>query len=310
MVITPVDDAADLGGESAIVCSVTSPLPSLDDVFRGTDVLRHGLLTRAQLRGMRWRRLRQDVYCDAGTPLTHQLMARAVALCAPPQAVFGGLTAASWWSTRGPLATPDDPVEVVLPPTVRWNPGPGVVVRQASTSGDVVTDGRLHYTDRTRTALDLIRRGPLDDAVVLLDRLVHHRVTFLDDVQIAAGRLPRCRGSAQARRVAELADGLAQSPPETRLRLLIHRSGLPIPVAQLEIRSDRRFVAQVDFAFPAQKLAVEYDGAWHGEPSQLTKDRARMNRLMAAGWRVLFVTAADMRDPEALLARIAAALAA
>jgi hypothetical protein len=289
---------------------VALPVTSLDEVFRGSDVQRRGLLTRAQLRGPRWRRLRHDVYCDARLPLTHALMTQAVALSAPRQAVFAGLTAASWWSTRGPLAGPDDPVELVLPPGVRWNPGPGVVVRQTTTAGDVVTDGRLQYTDRTRTALDLIRRGPVDDAVVLLDRLVYHRATFLDDVRRAAARLPRCRGSAQARRVAALADGLAQSPPETRLRLLMHRSGLPIPVAQHEIRHERRFVAQVDFAFLNHKLAVEYDGAHHGEPSQLTQDRARMNRLLAAGWRVLFVTAADMRDPEALIGRIAAALAA
>ncbi|MDT0277880.1 endonuclease domain-containing protein [Blastococcus goldschmidtiae] len=280
------------------------------DVFRGSDALRCGSITRSQLRGSRWRRLRQDVHCDARLHITHELMTRAVALAAPRKAVFAGATAASWWSMRGPLAGPDDPVELILPPVVRWNPGPGVVVRQAGLSHDVVTDGRLRYTDRTRTALDLIRRGPLDDAVVLLDRLVHHRVAFLGDVRAAATRLPRCRGSAQARQVAGLADGLAQSPPETRLRLLIHRSSLPVPVAQLEIRHDRRFVARVDFAFPEQKLAVEYDGAWHGEPSQLSKDRARMNRLMAAGWRVLFVTAADMRDPGALLARIAAALTA
>jgi len=290
---------------------VALPHPSFhDEVFRGTDVLRRGVLSRAQLRNPRWRRLRHDVYCDAGLPLTHELMTRAVALSAPADAVFGGMTAASWWSTRGPLAGPGDPVELVLPPTVRWNPGPGVVVRQATTSRDVVTDGRLHYTDRTRTALDLIRRGPVDEAIVLLDRLVYHRATFLEDVRAAAARLPRCRGSAQARRVAGLADGLAQSPPETRLRLLIHRSSLPIPVAQFEIRHQRRFVAQVDFAFPDQKLAIEYDGAYHGEPSQLTQDRARMNRLLAAGWRTLFVTAADMRNPEALIAQIAAALAA
>jgi hypothetical protein len=287
---------------------VASPPPELTGPFRGSDAVRQGLLTRAQLRGPRWRRLRQDVYCDARSPLTHALMTRAVALSAPREAVFAGLTAASWWSTRGPLAGPDDPVELVLPPTVRWNPGRGVVARQATTSGDVVTDGHLLYTDRTRTALDLIRRGPVDDAVVLLDRLVQHRVTFLDDVREAAARLPRCRGSAQARQVAALADGLAQSPPETRLRLLLHRSGLPAPVAQLEIRHERRLVAQVDFGFPGQRLAIEYDGEWHGRPGQLTKDRARMNRLLAAGWRVLFVTAADMWNPEALIARIAAAL--
>lgn len=279
-----------------------------DDVFRGSEALQQGQLTRAQLRGPRWRRLRQDVYCAATLPLTHAVMARAVALAAPREAVLAGLTAASWWSTRGPLAGPDDPVELVLPPGVRWNPGPGVVVRTASTSDDVVTDGLLLYTDRNRTAIDLIRRGSLDDAVVLLDRLVQHRVAFLDDVRQATARLPRCRGSAQARHVAALADGLAQSPQETRLRLLMRRAGLPTPVAQYVVRSDRRFMAQVDFGFVEQKLAVEYDGGWHGGAGQLGKDRARMNRLLAAGWRILFVTAADMRNPAALVARIAEAL--
>jgi hypothetical protein len=164
------------------------PLPQpilIDDVFRGSDALRLGLLTRAQLRGPRWRRLRQDVYCDSDLALTHEVMARAVALSAPSEAVFAGLTAASWWSTRGPLVGPDDVVELILPPEVRWNVRSGVRVRHASTSGHVVTDGRLRYTDRTRTALDLIRRGALDDAVVLLDRLVYHRAAFLDDVRPA-----------------------------------------------------------------------------------------------------------------------------
>jgi very-short-patch-repair endonuclease len=200
-------------------------------------------------------------------------------------------------------------VEVVLPPGVRWNAGVGVRVRTAITAGDVVDDGVLRWTDRARTAVDLARRGPLDDAVVLLDQLVQAFVVRLDEVRSAVAALPRCRGSALARQVAALADGLAESPQETRLRLLIRHAGLPAPVAQHVVRHDGRFVARVDFGYPEQKLAVEYDGGWHGGPGQLSRDRARMNRLLAAGWRILFVTAADMWHPEALAARIAAALA-
>jgi G:T-mismatch repair DNA endonuclease (very short patch repair protein) len=291
---------------------VTSLHPAFaGGVFRGSEALRRGLLTPAQLRGPRWRRLRHDVYVDASVPLTHRLLAEAVTLTAPAGAVLGGLTAATLWSARGPFAGPEDPVEVVLPPDVRWNASSGVRVRTAPTTGDVVTDGILRWTDRTRTAVDLIRRaGPLDDAVVLLDRLSEHRVIFLDDVRAAVASLPRCRGSARARRIAALADGLAESPPETRLRLLLLRAGLPAPIAQFEVRHEGRFVARVDFGYPAHKLAIEYDGAWHGTAGQLTRDRARMNRLTAAGWRVIFVTAADMRRPEELAARIAAALSA
>ena len=51
-----------------------------------------------------------------------------------------------------------------------------------------------------------------------------------------------------------------------------------------------------------------YGGAWHGQPGQLSRDRRRLDRLTAAGWRVLSVTAADPHDPVGLLARIVAAL--
>jgi hypothetical protein len=38
-------------------------------------------------------------------------------------------------------------------------------------------------------------------------------------------------------------------------------------------------------------------------------DRDRLNRLADAGWTVIFVTARDLRRPERLIARVAAALA-
>jgi very-short-patch-repair endonuclease len=67
-------------------------------------------------------------------------------------------------------------------------------------------------------------------------------------------------------------------------------------------------VARVDLAFPEQRVAIEYDGAWHAERGQFTKDRRRLNALVAVGWTVLHVTAADMRDPEALIAEVRALL--
>jgi len=79
-------------------------------------------------------------------------------------------------------------------------------------------------------------------------------------------------------------------------------------VAQYEVVDRGRFVARVDFAWPELKVAVEYDGEWHAEPSQFSKDRRRLNRLREAGWTVVFVTAADLRDPFRLLAMIRTAL--
>jgi hypothetical protein len=159
------------------------------------------------------------------------------------------------------------------------------------------------------TAVRLAGCLPLDDAVAAVDRIVQAGLADLDDVReiVAAIRGP---GAARARAACALADGLAGSPQETRLRLLFHRAGLPTPVAQFTVRRDGRFVAAVDFAWPEHRLAVEYDGLWHGAPAQFGKDRRRLNGITAAGWRVVFVTAADLHRPAELVARVRTELAA
>ncbi|MGY1661366.1 endonuclease domain-containing protein [Geodermatophilus sp. SYSU D00705] len=92
--------------------------------------------------------------------------------------------------------------------------------------------------------------------------------------------------------------------------LLLALAGLPA-IPQFTVRdADGSFVARVDLAHPEQRVAVEYDGAWHADPTQLVRDRRRLDALVAAGWTVLHVTAADLRDPEALVARVRALLAA
>jgi hypothetical protein len=249
------------------------------------------------------------VYADSRLVVTHRVQAVGVSLVMPRAGVLAGLTAATLWGAAD-LVDVDDPVEVVVPPGVRWTPGAGVVVRTAPLDGDVVVGKRgLRLTGRVRTALDLIRRGPVEDAVILLDRLVHEGVVRLDDVRIAAGRLPRGRGSRVAREVAGLADGLAESPQETRLRLILLRAGLPAPVAQYRVFDADGLVGRLDFAYPDLRIALEYDGLWHGDRRAFLDDRRRLNRLNAAGWLVIHVTLEDLRRPERLAARIRAARA-
>lgn len=72
-------------------------------------------------------------------------------------------------------------------------------------------------------------------------------------------------------------------------------------------RRGRTFLARVDFAWPVHRIALEYEGAWH--TTRIAEDRRRIEALQTAGWRALFVTAADLHSPGPLLARIAAALA-
>ena len=74
------------------------------------------------------------------------------------------------------------------------------------------------------------------------------------------------------------------------------------PEPQYVVRdADGHFVARVDLASRGHRVAVDYDGAWHGQAGQLARDRRRLNALVAAGWTVLHVTGADLYDPEGLV---------
>lgn len=276
--------------------------------FLGWWAVDEGLLTPDQLRSSAWRKVFRGVYVHRDVPLTHEMRARAACVLLP-FAVVTGRSAALLWGVD--LAGASDDVEVTVPARSHPNRIPGLRVRRAALPFEHRSHRRgIPVTSPEATAVRLAGLLPGDAAVVAVDQLIDTGYADLRRVRaLAAGA--RGRGAARARTACALADGLAQSPQETRVRLLLHRSDLPTPVAQHRVVDDRgRFVAYVDFAWPRQRIALEYDGRWHAEPGQFAKDRARLNRLTAAGWRVIFVTAEDMRDPIRLLARIAAALAA
>lgn len=278
-------------------------------MFRKSDAVSAGVLTPAQLRSSAWRRLYRGVYADSELPDSFGLRIRGAGLIVPPYAVFSGRTAAYLLGATS-LIDPGTPVEVSIPPDMRFGPVAGLRVRQVRIpSSDV---GRAHgrrCTTGLRTALDIARWEPLVEAVVALDVLLARVVVGRGELREAVGTLGAVRGARRIERAVALADHRAASPPESRLRVLLALSGLT-PVPQFVVRDARgNFVARVDLAFPGHRVAIEYDGAWHGERSQFAKDRRRLNALVAAGWTVLHVTAADLRDVEALIAGVRSLLA-
>ena len=276
-------------------------------VFRGSVAVRRGLVTPDELRGPRWKALFRDVYVAADVPVTHALRARAAGAVLRPGAVVTGRSAAVLWGVH--LAERDDDVELTLSPGDHPVRTAGVRARRAALDDHRVCRHRgVRVTDPEATAVALAAALPFDEAVIAVDRMTVRGVAALPSVRVLAEQ-GTGRGCRRARAVCALADGRAESPLETRVRLLLVRSALPVPVAQFTVRSAAGFIARVDFAWPELRIALEYDGAWHGEPGQFAKDRQRLNRLTAAGWRVLFVTAADLRGPAALLARLTALLA-
>jgi hypothetical protein len=112
------------------------------------------------------------------------------------------------------------------------------------------------------------------------------------------------------RRVLELCDGNAESPQESRLRLVLIAGGLPRPVCQHEVYDGSgAFVARLDLAYPDLKLAIEYEGDHHRGREVFQRDLRRINRLRALGWTVLRFGAADIyREPIRIIALIKIAL--
>jgi hypothetical protein len=56
-------------------------------------------------------------------------------------------------------------------------------------------------------------------------------------------------------------------------------------------------------------LAIEYDGQWHSDPNQLTRDRRRLREINQAGWYAYHATWDDLRDPDLLIANIRSVIA-
>lgn len=277
----------------------------MSDAFRGSDAIAAGLVTRKQLAGPRYRRVFRDVYVPAGAAITHELRCECAALILPADAVITGRSAAT---LRGvPLALPDDPVEVVAGLETRLFRRAGIDLRRCDVRADEAQPwSRIRIATRRRTAFDLLLDRPLPDAVADLDAAL--RVALVGKAEMELYLRDRHdRGIVQARQAFELADPRAQSRPESRMRVYLVLDCLR-PEVQFDVYHAGRWVATVDLAFPNYRLAVEYDGVWHGAPLQVGSDRDRLNRLHAAGWEVVFITREHLREPHLMVCTVRAAL--
>ncbi len=283
-------------------------LHGLSGVFLGSHAVAAGALTRAQLQSGLYRRLFQNVYADPGLPADHRLYARGAMLVMPADAVLGGRSAAAWFDA--PFATGVDPVLVIVGPDCAWRGPRGIRVhRTAVKAAEVITidnaEDVVRMTSPLRTAWEIGTLESLANAVALRDARVragHVDTTSLD-------RLARARrgqwGARRFSRVVPLVDGRSESRPESLVRVACVRAGLPAPVPQYVVTAGSEFLGRVDLAWPEARLIVEYEGAHHFDELQIKRDDERYRRLAAAGWRVIRLSSADLRDLADVVARIA-----
>lgn len=282
-------------------------------LFVGSHAVSEGFLTKRQLESGVYRRVLRNVYADPGLVHDHQLKARAASLLMPPGAAIGGRSAAAWFGAA--FASAADPVLVLLPHDVTWRGPRGVQVHKTNLRAHEIwtSEDGVPLTTARRTAWDIATLENTPTAVALLDGMLHAgkeledgltETEFVSEINSRRGQW----GSRSAAKLLPLVDGRAMSPPESRVRVACHLAGLPHPVPQFEVYEDGVFMGQVDLAWPEAKLIVEYEGAYHFDELQIRKDDRRYARLVAAGWRVIRLSSADLWELDAVLARIRAFL--
>lgn len=208
-----------------------------------------------QARAMRCHRVFRGVYVRPGVNVDAQVKAQAAWLAAGRDCVLSGYSAAALLGVKW---LPDHaPAHITTSRVVRIR---GVVaIRDRLDPGEVTGYGQIRLTNAARTAFDLGRRLPLDDAVAMLDAIYQATGVRPEWVRTVAGRHRAARGTRLLDKALDLSDPGAASPWETRTRLLLVHAGLPQPTSQHPARQARR-------------------------------DVERWNRLVAEGWVVVRVT--------------------
>lgn len=276
------------------------------ELFVGTEALRAGALTERDLRRS-CTRIYRNVYQRRGSGFTARDRAVAAWLWAGKRAVVAGNSAAALLGAD--WVDPQTPAELI---TERRRPPPLIITRNETlSSGEATVIDGLPVTSAARTAFDLGRRPGLHTAVIRIDALARATGLTVDDVAPLIVAHRGSRGMKQLRRVLPLIDAGAESPQETRTRLVLIGGGLPKPQTQIVVRNDWGAVlARIDMGWEQWRVGVEYDGAQHWtDPRVRANDIERTVDLERWGWRLVRVSADLLRNrPDIIVDRARAGL--
>jgi hypothetical protein len=286
-------------------------LVTLDDVLAA-----HGSAQQAHDRLQRgtWLRADRRVYRLVGAPTTweQRLLAPILGARADAEIAATDLSAAALHGIPG---CPSGALELSTPRGYNLR-RPGIRIH---TSSDlercrIVLRHGVPTTDISRTLLDLGRR--VGDARLLRAIEWSRReglVEWSDLIATLARHARRGRGGVRRLRRVIAAnvhrEEITDSDFELLLLGLLLEHGLPEPTLHHRVYDGRRFVAEVDMAYPHRKVAIEADGGVHLHPEVRERDLQRQNDLVLLGWTVLRYTFERYaRRPERVLAEVRDAL--
>jgi hypothetical protein len=287
----------------------------LNNAFLVTASGREGL-TREAARTSRFVAPSRGVRYPRPSPSTpHGLVDRssAAVLGSGPQSVLVDVAAAAAWRLPLPpwigLADADAPI-VVSAAAGRNRPRRGDVRgRRLDIPPEHVTRLRgMTITTPARTWLDCAESIPVTHLIAMGDVILARQLGTPNELAriVAWGR--GRRGVIDARRALPHLDPRAESPSESLVRAHLVLNRIPKPLCNLNIFHNGQWLARVDLAWPLARLIVEYDGIIHLDEAQRRHDAARRNRLQAAGWLVITLTAVDLQHPGQMIDSIRAAL--
>jgi hypothetical protein len=237
----------------------------------GTEALAAGALTRSALR-WRYTAVHPNIYVPRDA--RRDLFTNTVAawLWTGRRGIIAGRAAAALHGVRWI----DDTVPVELIARHGRN-RPGVVVRDEQIGDDEICQlGELHVTTPARTALDLARCLPREDAVAHLDALAAATGISAAEVKPLEERYRSTPGIRAARSAIASMDGGSRSPRATALRLFLIDAGLPKPRTNISL-SDDQWEATVAMGWEVPRVGVDCE-----------EDRAGLNAMQNIACQELF----------------------
>ncbi|MET0476269.1 MAG: hypothetical protein ABW001_16670 [Mycobacterium sp.] len=202
-------------------------------------------------------------------------------------------------------------VDANAPVELLWRnnrPPAGIITRNDHfTDEDVMEVDAMSVATPQRTAWDLGRYLPRDEAVIHLDALARATGLAAEHVTPLIDRYRGARGIRNLRKAVDLMDGGAQSPKETWLRLLLIDAGYPRPATQIPVlNADGHEFAYLDMGWEDILIAVEYDGEQHRtDQGRYRWDVRRLRKIQERNWYHVKVIAGDR--PSEILHRVARA---
>jgi hypothetical protein len=262
----------------------------MGEPFIGTEAVAAGRLTPYALRS-RFVAVHRDVYIPRGVELSARSRAKAAWLWSGRAGVVAGQSAAALHGAKWVEASA--PAELLYPSR---RPPPGIRTWSDRVEDDEVqVIGGIAVTNPARTALDIARRYDVDRAVAALDALARATRLKPADVELLAERYRGRRGIRAAAKAIDLMDPGAESPQETRIRLLLIRAGFPRPETQIPVYDEwGRRVAVLDMGWRDVMLGVDYEGNHHWSTRrEFGRGIRRHDTVTGLGWIDVRVTAED-----------------